>query len=121
MSAETQHLRRYGVAAFGRVGSFAKAKQSGRSRARRCWMITVWDDRQSDPNLKRSGKIGAVPVPRLGRHKTKSAAIDRLIEFAKEIGAEVKGNPDGYPHLFVETALEPELSREEIRELQASI
>jgi glycine cleavage system aminomethyltransferase T len=111
------HLRRYGVSGYGRVGTYAAAKNAQRSRPHRCWMITVHDDRDRDPEKAVYGKIGAVPVSRLGTHKTKKAAIGRLLEFAEEVGGEVSVDVGGYPTVTVKDVIEPELSVDEIREL----
>lgn len=83
-------------------------------------MIAVWDDRDKDPDKTVLGKIGHVPVSRLGAHKTKKAAITALLEFAKTVNGEVTGDINGYPKVTVNDVIEPELSIGEIQELQRS-
>ena len=118
---DTNHLVRYGVAGYGRIGSYANAKKAGRSRSRRCWMITVWDARDLYEENPLKGKIGDIPVPRLGKHRTKKAAIESLIAFAEEASGEITGDIAGYPMVTLSSAIEPELTRQEIKEILLSL
>lgn len=109
MEQRDNNLLIYSIKGYGRVGSYAAAKRSGRSRAHRCWMITVFDSRPKNPANLSMGLIGAVPVERFGKFRTKKSAIERLLEFANESGGVVSGDLNGYPRVIIKSAIEPDI------------
>jgi len=74
---------RLSVQGYGRIGSYATAKQNRRSRSRQYWAIARWDDTPVRPEDPISPLTGWVEVPEHGHYRTKTeaqAALARIQE-----------------------------------------